>query len=399
MMNDNMNKTSICSVIALDVIDFSKKTEIEKGEIRSQFNHLISLAVIDIPESDRLIVDTEQGAVIACSGPLEDALEDALFISLTIRDEILKNNAQSLKPLYVQFGINLGSVSLTNKKGEADINGEGADEAKRIMSFANPNQILVSRVYHEMASKLTQDISKMFEQYDMHALEQEIYAVRLLNKDQVATGDSAETSQDESEGGGWQLPLAKINWMYAGTGVLLLVGFFALAKALLNPTEPTITMDPPVIAETPEKVDPKPTGEPVKNTEITQTTDSVQTAEPAEITEPKKSEEIAQSANTAQEEVKKPAVVKKKPTQKAVVEAKAPAVNDEKPVTKNTEKPARAATENHAPTSVAAKPAPSKAEKNTTNEKSGWQTFKDSVTSGSERKCTQAEIAMNQCAK
>jgi len=392
-MNDKMNKTSICSIVALDIIDFSKKTEAEQVEIKGQFDGLISLAVIDIPEGDRVILDTEQGAVIACSGPLEDALEDALFISLTIRDEILKNNIQSLKPLYVQFGINLGSVRLANKKGEPDIIGEGVDEAKRIMSFANPNQILVSRVYHEMASKLTQEISKMFEQYDMHALEQEIYAVRLL-KDQSATSDAVDVSADDSGAASWQL--SKINWKYATAGLFALAGVFVLSNALLNPTEPTITMDPPVVAETPVKKDAKPR-EALNNAAPVQ--EPVQTAQPELVDKP--SEPVA----VVEEAPKKSKVVQKKSTEKVVAEAKASSTkasanSPENPTAaNNAEKPVASAKETPPITTVAAKPAASKTEKNATHEKSGWQNFKDSVTSGSERKCTQAEVAMNQFAK
>ena len=138
-MNDKMNKTSICSVVALEIIDYAKKTEAEQIEIKSLFNSLIDLAVIDIPQEDRMIVDTGSGAAIACSGPLEDALEDALFISITIRDEILKSNAHNSTHLYVQFGINLGAARVVKNA----IIGEGVDEAQHIMRFANPNQILV----------------------------------------------------------------------------------------------------------------------------------------------------------------------------------------------------------------------------------------------------------------
>lgn len=408
IMNDKMNKTSICSIVALDIIDYSKKTGAEQIEIKKQLDNLIDLAVIDIPESDRVIVDMEQGAVVACSGPLEDALEDALFISLTIRDEILKNNAHSLKPLYVQFGINLGSAQLTNKKGEPDIIGEGVEEAKRIMSFANPNQILVSRVYHEMSSKLTQEISNMFEQYDMHALEQEIYAVRPL-KDQATASDSADVSSDDAGTGKLQLFTTKFNWTYAVAGLLVLTGFFALGKALLNPTEPTITMDPPVVAEVSKKLDSKPKDEPLNNAKPVQAVESEQSAEPTQTAEPSKAEEAAradQPANTVQDEPKKTIVVKKKVTQKALAEtkvtpSKVPASITESPAVSHAEKPAPSAGESHSPASVAVKPTESKTEKNATHDKSksGWQTFKDSVTSGSERKCTQAEIAMNQCNK
>ena len=388
-MNDKMNKTSICSIVALDIIDYSKKIESEQAEIKNQLDGLINLAVINISQTDCVIIDTGQGAVIACSGPLENAL----FISLTIRDEILKNNIHSLKPWYVQFGINLGSARVANnKKDELDIIGDGVDEAKRIMSFAIPNQILVSRVYYEMASKLTQEISKMFEQYDMHAHEQELYAVRLF-KDQVTTNKFADNSASAK----WQLIASKINWMYAAGGLLVLAAFFVLSKQILAPTEPTITMDPPVIAETPKKPE-------TKKPEPKQAAEPLQTAEPSQIAEPEQSAKPSEPEKTAQEEPKKTKVVQKKATQKAVVEAKAlptkaSASNAEKPAASNSQKPVTSTTESHPSASVAAKTAESKTEKKAVHEKSGWQTFKDSVTSGSERKCTQAEIAMNQCAK
>jgi len=394
-MNDKMNKTSICSVVALDIIDYSKKTATERAEIKGQFDNLINLAVIDIPEADRIIVETAQGAVIACSGPLEDALEDALFISLTIRDEILKNNIQSLKPLYVQLGINLGSVvRVEGKKGQTDIIGEGVDEAKRIMSFANPNQILVSRVYYEMASKLTQEILKMFEQYDMHAHDQDIFAVRLL-KDQAATKESANDSAPEN----WQLSSKKINWVYVVGSVLAFAGFFVLGKWILTPIEPTITMDPPVVIAPTIKPESKPTADSTK-----QAAEPAQTVESSQIAESGSANESGQPVKTTQEQPKKGKTLQKKPTQKTEVQAKTSPTKESASNTKeseigNAEKPTANVADSHSASSTAAKPTESKTEKNTAREKSGWQTFKDSVTSGTERKCTQAEIAMNQCAK
>ena len=61
------------------------------------------------------------------------------------------------------------------------------------------------------------------------------------------------------------------------------------------------------------------------------------------------------------------------------------------------EKPVAKVDDNKAPAKTAAKPAEEKADKNT--EKSGWKTFTDSVKSGTDSKCTQAEIALNQCNK
>lgn len=333
-MNDKMNKNSICSVVALEIIDYSKRTNAEQAEIKNLLNGFIQHAVIDIPQDDRVIVETASGAAIACSGPLEDALEDALFISITIRDEILKNNTHGSTPLYVQFGINLGAARVVKNS----IVGEGIDKAQRIMSFANPNQILVSHVYFEMASKLTQEIAQMFEKYEMHAHEHDVYAVRLLKE--AAAGEPLIAVDNAKVG---QSIAGKINWTYVSLGFLALLAFFALAKLAAPPIEPAITVEQPVVAEPPAA------------TEL--------------------------SVESNQESPKKAKVTPKKTKQKS-------AEADE--VTGNTEKTSDNSGE---------KPAESKTEKNETNDKSGWQTFKDSVKKGSERECTQAEVAMNQCAK
>jgi hypothetical protein len=339
-MNNKMNKNAICSIVALDIIDYSKKTNAEQAEVKNLLNGLIQHAVIDIPQDDRVIIETASGAAISCSGPLEDALEDALFISITIRDEILKNNAHGSTPLYVQFGINLGAARVVKNS----MVGEGIDEAQRIMSFANPNQILVSHVYFEMASKLTQEISQMFEKYEMHAHEHDVYAVRLL-KD-AATGESSVAVDND------QLPQSipsKINWIYVALGLLALVAFFVLAKLVTQPIEPAITVEQPVVAN------------PAPETELT--------VEPNENP-------------TKQDTAKKTNDNQKKTKQKATAEAES--------VTSGTEKPS---------TGGAEKPTPAKTETSDSSEKSGWQTFKDSVKSGTNSKCTQAEIALNQCAK
>lgn len=335
MMNDKMNKNAICSVVALEIIDYSKKTNAEQADIKNLLNGFIQHALIDIPQDDCVTIETASGAAIACSGPLEDALEDALFISITIRDEILKNNTHGSTPLYVQFGINLGAARLVKNS----MVGEGIDEAQRIMSFANPNQILVSHVYFEMASKLTQEIAQMFEKYEMHAHEHDVYAVRLLKE--LSTGEPSIAVGNTEVG---QAIAAKINWVYVALGFLALLSFFVLAKLATPPVKPAMTIEQPVVADPPAE------------TELT--------VEPS------------------QDDAKKAKVTQKKAKQKATVETEAGADNIDK-TRDNSE----------------AKSVESKTEKADANQKSGWETFKDSVKSGTDRKCTQAEIAMNQCTK
>ena len=136
-MNDRLNKTSICSVVFLDIIDYSKKSDSEQIDVKIQFNDLISRSLKSVAQTDRIILDTGDGVAIALMG----SPEDAMFVALTIRDGILKSNVNNSTPLYVRFGINLGPVRIVSDiNGQPNIIGDGINVAQRIMSFAQANQ-------------------------------------------------------------------------------------------------------------------------------------------------------------------------------------------------------------------------------------------------------------------
>jgi Adenylate and Guanylate cyclase catalytic domain len=246
-MNDRINKTSICSIVFLDIIDYSKKPDSEQLDVKNQFNAMISLALKDIAQNDRIILDTGDGAAIACNG----SPEDALFISLTIRDEILKSNLISATPLFVRIGINLGPVRVVNDiNGQPNIIGDGINVAQRIMSFAKPNQVLVSRSYYEVTSRLTQEISQLFDysgiKHDKHVREHEVYSVRSL-KNQTFI-DEAPDFQDEVIPPKKLMGINNINWKYAVFGTLAFATLFGLAKLASNPVEPAIILQEPTVA-------------------------------------------------------------------------------------------------------------------------------------------------------
>ena len=369
-MNDTSTKASICAIVHLEVIDFSKKIDAEQAEIKNQLNHLINHAVIDIAHNNRAILNVADGTVIACIGPLEDALEDALLISLTIRDEILENNSLSSNPLYVRFGINLGAAQVSSDVNvKPSIVGESIDEAQRIMSFAKPNQILVSRPYYEMASKLSQEISQMFEYHDMHANEQDIYSVRLL-KDLATIEESSSIPTDNSQPAKWQSIISKINWNYVPPnllilGLLVFLALFVLVKLVSTPTVPTvptITLVQPALKVPPANA--------VTNLPSKSNDNFLLPNESLEKPSPQVS--LGETKPVQKKANKK--IAQKKAIPKPVAEIK----------TKTS-------------INTAEKPLVSKVEKGAEKDKTGWEAFKDSVKQGADRPCSQAEIAMNQC--
>ena len=404
-MNDRINKTVICSIVFLDVIDYSKKPDSEQIEVKNQFNALISNALKDIAQNDRIIVDTGDGAAIACSG----SPEDALFIALAIRDEIIKTNISSKQPLFVRFGINLGTVRVMNDiNNHTNIIGDGINVAQRIMSFAQPNQILVSRSYFEITSRLSQEISQLFDysgiKQDKHVREHEVYSVRLQKDILHSNGRSALPSSSEQA----NIVAAKpFNWKYAVLGLSLLAAFVGLIKMNAEPKSPMITLVNPV-----EQVKPveQANASLLAKPSLTSSIDLSASAS-------KKVDGHALMPNETIEQT--PAIAGKNDNLAASVNASKPAAQDHTTIKSTNKKakseeqgdmppefvlPQKDMAENPHPAESAAKPVAHHTEKVAVKvkevkpkDKSTWQGIKESVANGSVKQCTQAQIAMGQC--
>lgn len=174
-MNERLNKTSICTVIFLDIVGYSKCTDAEQIAQKKQFNRLISEAIKNVAQNDRILLDTGDGAAIALLG----APEEALFIAMRIRDGIDALNQKASDQLLLRIGVNLGPVRVVKDiNGRPNIIGDGINVAQRVMSFAEPNQILVSRSYYEITSRLSKEITELFTysgvKQDKHVREHEV---------------------------------------------------------------------------------------------------------------------------------------------------------------------------------------------------------------------------------
>ena len=425
-MNDRINKTIICSIVFLDMIDYSIKPDAEQIDVKNQFNKLINFALKDVAQNDRIIVDTGDGAAIACSG----SPEDALFIALAIRDEIIKTNVSSKQPLFVRFGINLGTVRVMNDiNSQPNIIGDGINVAQRIMSFAQPNQILVSRSYFEITSRLSQEIAQLFDysgiKQDKHVRDHEVYSVRLKKDVLLSNGRSAAPNSAAQT----KVSSAKaFNWTYAALAIPLLAIFAALIQLNAAPISPAITLAHTIEQTKPMEQFKAPLAAPALTPSISlsaSTGNKVDSLMPNETIEKTpdiiglkqavaqinnqdinqlnihdndqpNSYDITQINTHGNAHVNKQAKLKpvnKKAIKKSLEEYSPEIVSPKKEVAEKPHpaedivKPAMTHPDKVADKGQATKP----------NNKSAWQGIKDSVANGSEKQCTQAQIAMSQC--
>lgn len=188
---DRKNRTWLCTVLFLDIVGYSKLSVDRQMVIKQRFSQTVAEAITDIPNEDCINLDTGDGIAICFLGDPEDLL----FIAVGLRDnfEDLQNSDMNNK-YSVRLGINLGPVKIIEDiNGHRNTIGDGINVAQRIMDFAKPNQLLVSRSYYEVVSCLADSHGKMFSylgmRKDKHVRQHEVY--------EVASNGAAPITEEE----------------------------------------------------------------------------------------------------------------------------------------------------------------------------------------------------------
>lgn len=164
-------RTLVCSVLFLDIAGYSKRPVSEQLLLKEAFNRLLANALGEAATHSRVILDTGDGAAIVFLG----APEDALFVATALRDTAAGN-------LALRMGINLGPVRLVEDlNGQTNVIGDGINDAQRVMGFADPGHLMVSRPFHDIVSRLSSDYENLFtfegSHRDKHRRSHDLYSV------------------------------------------------------------------------------------------------------------------------------------------------------------------------------------------------------------------------------
>ena len=177
-MAEKDKKTILCSVLFLDILEYSRRSVLGQIALKEKFNTFLQIAVNTIPTEDRIILDTTDGAAISFLGEVGDALK----VALSMRKSLLAAGQGEDISLLVRMGINLGPIRLVrDNNGLPNIVGDGINVAHRVMGFSNPGQILVSRAYFDAISRVSKSYTAMFHyqgaKTDKHVREHDVYAI------------------------------------------------------------------------------------------------------------------------------------------------------------------------------------------------------------------------------
>ena len=174
---DRGNRTYICSVLVLDIVDYAKKPVAEQLSAKEQLTARLSDALSGIAANDRIVLDTGDGLAVNFLGHPEDALLVALHLLQSFAADRPRDPAMEIR-----IGVNLGPVRLVRGvNSEPSLIGDGINVAERVMSFGNPGRMLLSRAYYGALTDGSEEYRPLFayqgSRTDKHVREHEIYEI------------------------------------------------------------------------------------------------------------------------------------------------------------------------------------------------------------------------------
>jgi class 3 adenylate cyclase len=230
---ESTSRTLVCSVLFLDIAEYSRKPVAEQLQLKQAFNRILGEALEQVAPRDRIILDTGDGAAVTFMGDPEDAL----FAAMSMRD--------MCGTVPVRLGVNLGPVRLVKDlNSQMNIIGDGINVAQRVMSFSRPGQLLVSRSFYEVVSCLSRDYAGLFHhegsRTDKHVREHEVYSVVGGTPSVRRVPETESKFSALANGSGWLAglgPLGLRRSSLAAASALfgLLIGIGITARAVMGP--------------------------------------------------------------------------------------------------------------------------------------------------------------------
>lgn len=171
--DDTTRKNVMGTIMFLDLVAYSKRSVDQQVVLKTQFNELVSKAIDGVDASSRIMLDTGDGAAICFLGDPEEALVSARLL----RDLLRQKYSEKLS---LRVGLHLGPLRLLKDLNDrVNVVGDGINVAQRIMDFSSANQIMVSRAFYDVISRISDGADELFEylgeRYDKHDRAHEVY--------------------------------------------------------------------------------------------------------------------------------------------------------------------------------------------------------------------------------
>lgn len=177
-MAESSSRTLVCSVLFVDLAGYARLPVTDQLRQKRVLNALLAQELSRVPKADRVVHDVEGGAAVAFLADAEAALVAAIGIHTDARE------------LQLRMGLDLGTVHVVqNLGGQMTVVGDGVNDAQRVAACSVAGQLLASRAYRDMVSRLSADHAALFDiaalRTDVQRSEHELFQVRFSARAQT----------------------------------------------------------------------------------------------------------------------------------------------------------------------------------------------------------------------
>lgn len=171
---------ALCTVLLVELGVPSAQPPEDPAVIRKVLHELIGKALRGVAENSRMAVETASTAVICFMGDPQEALRSAMLL----RDLVAQRYTGLMT---VRIALDMGPVKVTtNARDQVRVNGAGIEQAGQVKERAQPGQLLVSKAFHDLLTRLDPDTAELF-QYHSPTEDRPLEVYSVL----PATGDAA----------------------------------------------------------------------------------------------------------------------------------------------------------------------------------------------------------------
>jgi serine/threonine protein kinase len=151
------------TILSADLVGYARRPGRDQQSIHKLFTEMIGKSLKGVEPDSRIAVDTGDGAMAICFlGDPEEALHSALLL----RDLLEQRYGDMFS---ARIGLHMGPVRLVGDlHHQVNVVGDGINVAQRIMDFAKGGQVLVSRAYYDVISRITDDTAGLFRYLGQH---------------------------------------------------------------------------------------------------------------------------------------------------------------------------------------------------------------------------------------